>query len=338
MTMHSSRNYQRQSNDSDCKDCVEQDNATQKSINRERQRICDLLYGASSEVAKQEEKFTKENELYKQKKCMFLDTEDNYRRFRNLDIGVGTELVQTNESVKTNVATYTKWHKELNTTLKNIAKGLKDVKTKFSDLRKAADDLERCYEDSCNVAQRKALTGKGGDDCKDDSKPPDICKDAEKIIDELICMPKALTHDIDSLFKASADVVGIQIFSNIESLEPLQKTLDEDSKSFKGHIGDVVKLRESDMKKMQEELVKSVQEITKSAMERNNARSNFEGYYDATDFLCCPPCNCLKEINENVLCEPRLKQCQKDICDICEEVKETFCCEGKKEDEQDCAD
>jgi len=94
---------------------------------------------------------------------------------------------------------------------------------------------------------------------------------------------------------------------------------------------------------VQEELVKSVQEITKAAMDRNNARSNFEAYYDAADFLCCPSCGCLggddkrRYGNGNDLCEPRLKPCQDEICEICDEVKETFCCEPEDKKER-CAD
>ena len=58
---------------------------------------------------------------------------------------------------------------------------------------------------------------------------------------------------------------------------------------------DVVKIRETDMKNIQVELLKSVQEITKAAFNRNNARSDFEGFYDATDFLCCPDCECIEK-------------------------------------------
>src|SRR6266498_1798350 len=128
MSMQQSRNNPRPSNDPGCKDCIEKDNPTQKSISRERMTICNLLYDSSGELSRQEEKFDEEKKLYHQKKCLFVSIEDNYRRYRNLDISVGTELLQTNESVKANVATYNKWNKDLNTALKNIAKGIKDVK------------------------------------------------------------------------------------------------------------------------------------------------------------------------------------------------------------------
>ena len=91
-----------------------------------------------------------------------------------------------------------------------------------------------------------------------------------------------------------------------------------------------------------------VEEITKAAMDRNYERSNFEAYYDATDFLCCPSCECIGEgngdkrkyhsDNNGNYCEPKLKDCKDEICDICEEVKKTFCCEEEKKKDERCAD
>jgi hypothetical protein len=319
--------------DKDCKDCVDRDLPTQKVVNLERRGVCDKLYESASEVTKQEKKFEGENTVYNDKKCLFRYSEENYRRYRNLDITVGTELVQTNESVKANVTQLKDWNKKLYETLKNIAKGVKEVKAKTSDLKKAACDLDSCFKDSCNTAQRRALTGKSTEECKDQPKIPDACAGADGWIHELICMPKALATDIDSIFKSAYDVVGIQVFSNIDTLEPLQKVLDDRSKAFKTLIGEVVKTREGDLKKLQEDLVKSVQEITKSAMDRNNARSKFEGYYDAAKWLCCPKCRCLKQPDDK-LCEPRLKGSEECICEICGEVKVTFCCEEEQKPNQ----
>jgi hypothetical protein len=98
------------------------------------------------------------------------------------------------------------------------------------------------------------------------------------------------------------------------------------------------------MKTQQGGLVKSVQDITKAAMDRNNSRSSFEGYYDAVKFLCCPDCDCVTEndnCHEHWDCdkgkEPRLKDCEKRICDICDDVKQTFCCDPKEENEESAA-
>lgn len=310
-----------------CKDGGVKDLPTQIVISLERKPVCNELYESAAELFKQEKKFEGENTVYNERKCLFRYSEENYRRYRNLDIVLGTELGKTNEVVKENVTLYKDLNKKLSEKLKGIAKGVKEAKTKFGDLKKAACDLDSCLRDSCNQTQRRAITGKGNGDCPD-QEVIDACRDSDKTLTELVCMPKALSIDIDSIFKAAHDVVGIQVFTNIDTLEPLQKSLDEKAKAFKTHISDVVKARETDIKDLQTGLVKSVEEITKAAMARNNARARFEGLFDAAKFLCCPKCGCLKP-DDTRPCDPRLKPSEKCICDICEEVKKAFCCNDK---------
>lgn len=340
MNIQPSHNYN-QHKDPDCKepenDCGEKDTPTQKSINRERVKVCDLLYVSAGTTNQLQKRFDGANAVYGDMKSLFTKTEGNYQRYRNLEISVGTELLQTNELVKANVAAYNKLNKDLGAVLKNIAKSIKDVKSKFADLRDAGCKLDSCKKDSCNTSQWKALTGIAPNCPKED--PPEACKDAEKIFAELISKPNGLSLDIDSLFKSSHDVVGIQLFSNIESLDPLQKSLEEKAKVFEKHISETMKLRDVDIKKLQDDLVKSVQEITKAAIERNYERSNFEGYKDAAGFLCCPDCGCITNCHKDEetyrddikkycdhLSGPSLDCCEKDICDICEDVQKGFCC------------
>jgi hypothetical protein len=320
--------------DDGCEDCKDKDNATQSSINAIRINLCKQLYDSKGSVSQQETKFTGENEVFEEKKCMFLHTEENYRRYRNLEICVGTELLQTNDIIKTNVAKIKELNKNLNSTLVNLAKQIKEAKSKFGDLRTAADYLKRGYEDKCNADQKKALTGKTSENCDEPQNPPiDPCKDADNQINQLICIPQGLTKDIDYIFQASSDVVGIQIFSNIDSLEPLQAGLSDKSQKFEKLINDAMKTRKGNLDKLQDDLIVSVKSITAAAMARNSARSDFEGYFDTVDFLCCPHCDCVNE-NPNeeqkngdcMECAPRLKDCESRICEICDEVKTTFCC------------
>ena len=70
--------------EADPKDCIDKDNPTQKDITTERKKVCDILYYTSAETTStQEERFGEENKLYHQKKCLFVNTQDNYRRYRN---------------------------------------------------------------------------------------------------------------------------------------------------------------------------------------------------------------------------------------------------------------
>ena len=342
--------------DNGCKDCKDMDNATQVSITMNRNELCKLLYGSRGGVSKAETKFDGENDIYKEKKCIFLNTEKSYRKFRNFEITVGTELLQTNLSMKAGITQIKDWNKTLNTTLTTISKQVKELKVKFLELKEAACRLDDSYNDKCNITQVRALTGKAAENCPDPEQIPEACKDAEKQIKDLICRPKGLVFDINSIFQSSADVVGIQIFSNIDSLDQLHTDLTTKSSSFEKLISDAMKARKSELDKLQEELVNSVKAITQAAVVRNSERAKFEGYYDAADFLCCPECGCIKEDddhdhdhdhhekNDNNQrydhkndrrncedCPPRLKDCEDAICEICDDVKKTFCCEDKEE-------
>lgn len=321
-------------------DCGDDNNATQKSINTQRIAVCTLLYETEGNVEQQQTKFDGENEVFQEKKCMFLHTEENYRRYRNFEICAGTELLQTNDSLKKNVAGLNKLNTDLNKALTDISKQIKDVKSKFADLKTAACKLDDSVIDKCNAAQWKALTGKTGENCNEDPKTPiDPCKNTETEINSLICLPKGLGKDIDYIFQASADVVGIQLFSNIDTLDPLQKTLSDKSNDFEKMVSATMKTRKGELDKLQDDLVASVKSITQAAMDRNSTRSDFEGLKAAATFLCCPPCKCITvtpvstdntgKDNGKKECNPRLQACGSHICDICKEVQITFCCDSQ---------
>lgn len=331
--IHSSKNHQ---ND-DCGNCEEKDTPTQRSINSARKKYCDELYVTAGAVGKYETQYEGQVAVYNDKKCLFVWTEGNYRRYRNTEMGIVTELLQSNELIKTNVSNYMVWSSELSSGLKNIVKSVKDLKTKLGDLRDAACKLESCINDDCNCTQMAILTGEVGENCdekdeeSEDNRPKE-CEDSKEILDDLICMPKALGFDAGYLLKSSSDVMGIQVFSNIGTLEPLQKTFSDEAKAFGKLIQETTKKRESDLKKAQDDLIKSVQETTKTASGLYNERSDFEGLMCTTKFICCPSCDCVKDDEGD--CEPRLGKCKEEICDICDKVKDTFCdCSCAEEEE-----
>ena len=128
--------------DCGCKDCKEMDNATQVSINLNRSDICSKLYDAKALVTKSETKFEGEKHLYHEKKCLFVRTEANYQRYRNFEIVVGSEILQTNDTIKANVTQIRDWNKALNTTLTTLFKQIKDAKWDYDLTKIAAKDPE----------------------------------------------------------------------------------------------------------------------------------------------------------------------------------------------------
>lgn len=312
-------------------ECVETSYNTQKAINKERIKYCDAVYVAAGEVNKWEKSYAGETNIYKRRKCMFRWTEKNFQRYRNTEITLGTELMQTTEIIRGNVAEYTKWGTDLSASLKNIFKAVKDSKAKIGELRKAADDLHHSKTDTVYDTEWTILTGKSPSKCGEPGNEPpndypEKCRDIDKTVSELICMPSALDKDINSIFKSSSEIIGIQVFSNLSRVDTLQKNLAEKAKAFDGYLQEVIKARDGDMKKMQEALVKSVQETTKAAGSLYTARSSFEGIFDSTRYFCCPKCGCVSTVDDN--CKPRLADCECEICKICGQVKNTFCNEG----------
>src|SRR5687767_912673 len=92
-------------------ECKQDDtNATQIVVNRERNKYCLQLYEAKGATSQQETKFAGETEIYNDITCLFNHTEENYRRYRNLEITTGTEMLATTESIKGNVDKIKKWN------------------------------------------------------------------------------------------------------------------------------------------------------------------------------------------------------------------------------------
>jgi len=309
-------------------DCEERDNATQKKINAVKKIYCTNLTTSRDNVKKLEIAYHGKETLYKKKERKFLRTQDNLQRYVNTEISMGSQLMQANKRITTNVTSYKTWDDNLATALKGIFTTIKDVKSKVGDLRDAAVKLENSLNDSCSTAQWCIITGRNPDNCKDEpgNQPPpnpqEGCKDAEEIIKLLVCMPKALAFDIDSIFKASSDIIGIQKFGNIASLVSLQAELSTRATDFDTILQTTIKTRKTDLDNTQKDLVQSLADRTDSIVDLYNQRCDYEGVYKTVSEICCPKCGCVEIGKGN--CDPRLDNCLCEICDICGEVRNTF--------------
>jgi hypothetical protein len=307
-------------------DCEEKDNATQRKINAVKKVYCTSLGTSRDNVNKLEIAYDGKETLYKKKERKFLRTRDNLARYVNTEISMGSQLMQANKRITTNVAGYKTWDDNLSAALKSIFATVKDVKTRVADLRDAAVRLENSLNDSCSAAQWSIITGKDPDTCKDDNPPPpnpqEGCKDAEEILRLLVCMPKALAFDIDSVFKASSDIIGIQKFGNISSLVGLQTELSARTVDFDTLLQNTIKTRKTDLDNAQKDLVQSLADRTDSIIDLYNQRCDYDGVYHTVSEICCPKCGCVAAGKGN--CEPRLDDCLCEICEICGEVRDTF--------------
>ncbi|HMC85745.1 MAG TPA: hypothetical protein VKI61_09470 [Chitinophagaceae bacterium] len=306
----------------DIPDCIEKDNETQQKINAVKKIYCQNLETAGDEIETLKIGYDANEKIYKSKERRYLSTRENFQRYINTEISMGSQLVQSNEKMKTSIASYKTWDDSLAAQVTLIFKTVKDVKTKMGDLREAAGKLENSKSDSCSSSQWCIITGKS--DCKDDTQQTvetEGCKDIEKVIELLFEMPNALSVDIDAIFKSSSDIIGIQKFCNTGSLVVLQDSLYTNAKAFDKFLMDTITLRKTDLDARMLELKAALADRTASVMDIYSQRCNYAGIHSTLKKICCPKCGCVQSTDD---CKPRLEECAEDICDICGEVKFAF--------------
>ena len=315
------------------KDCMGKNAPTNKSIKSMKDTYCSTLEGLLGDLSQAEENFSGLQTAFEQKKCVFVKTEKNYRVFRNLELGVGIELLQANEEIKKNAATYVTDNTNLAKALSNVKDAAKAAKAKFADLLEYAHKLDACSNDSCNATQMHILTGRKYENCEGKKPPepgnrPSDCDDAGEIFDRLVSVPESLYKDIGVIFNSSYEIVGIQTFTNIAGLATLQGNVYTNSQAFEGWIKDRMTNGGTSVITAQTDLTTAIKALTTAGYVLYNKRVEVDAVNGTKDYLCCTECDCVKEDCEDD--SDRLKECKCEICDICTEVTQIYC----REEEQ----
>jgi hypothetical protein len=140
---------------------------------------------------------------------------------------------------------------------------------------------------------------------------------------------KVLSVDVACLLNGAADIVGIQTFSNIAALTAQQTNLAAASANFKTAISTASKARATDLGTLQTDLTGSLTDATVAGINRFTKVSDCDAAYYTLEFLCHKDCECVEPRKEGE-CEPRLHECECKICEICKDVKNTYCDEKMK--------
>jgi hypothetical protein len=317
--------------------------ATKRTIKQIKDTYCESLKVLTGELSQSEVTYEGYVRAYHRKKCSFIKTEKNYRIVRNLELKVGIELIQSSEEIKKNVASYIKINDDLVKALKDVLTTAKDAKAKFGELRDAASKLDASRKDSCNASQMIILGCKSGEECGDkkdndqhDNKP-EACDNVCEILDDLVEVPETLAKDIDIIFTSAAEILGIQSFSNIKTLDKFQQDFGTAAKAFDDVVAEKMKAGATATTKAQEELTAAIKTLTTSGHALYNKRNEIETDDDTKDFLCHHDCDCIRDCgcddegddkgeNDNDRNKKdRFKKCKCEICDICKEVKDIYC-------------
>lgn len=324
----------------DIPDCNERDNATQLTINDQKKIYCQNLKDDESNIQILKIGYESNERIYKSKERRFLSTGDNYQRYLNTEVSMGSQLVQANEKLKANVGNYKAWDDSLAKSLKDIFATVKTAKAKMSDLRDAASKLENSRKDSCNMSQWNLITGKieKEKEKEKEEKPPatraetEACRDVEEAIEMIFCMPKALSADVDSIFKSSSDTIGIQKFCNTGSLVPLHQTLYTNVQDFDTLLINTIVVRKADLEARQQELKEALKNRTGFVMDLYTLRNDYASIHTTLKKICCPTCGCVVEELGN--CEARLEKCENGVCEICGEVRIILTKEETQQEQQ----
>ncbi|OYD42761.1 hypothetical protein [Sphingobacterium cellulitidis] len=306
---------------------------TQKNLYQIKEDYCNRLKGKLGELSESE--VTKDGTLmmYEKKKCVFVKTEKNYQMLRNLELKVGVELIQASDEIKKNVASSILQNDTLLAALKAVSMTAKNAKVAFANLRESAAKLDAGMNDSCNSGQLKIL-GCSSENCNDNEKLaesnqlPNECQDACRVLQKLVEKPIELSQEIDIICNSVSDIIGIQSFSNIKSLEKFQQDFATNAKTFDDLILSQIINATAGLKKSQDDLTLAIKSQTQSSYALYNKRNELETLVEVKDYLCCHKCNCIGDCgcNEGSNDENnRFKKCKCDICDICKEVTEIYC-------------
>jgi hypothetical protein len=307
------------------KKCVENDGpvgAILAAIVKEDCEKLKVLIGSLTEVERTRRGLRRINES---KKCCLVETEHNYQLYRNLELGVGVELVQACTEIKNDVAGYIVLNTGLAETLKKLVTKLKEAKEKFRELKKAADDLDTCSKDKCSCTQMAILVGEEyKSDKRDTVRKEPACETAAETIRRLVDNPETYLHDIGIALNAAADVAGIQTFMNIESLKPFQESFTASATAFESYIKERMTKGAEDLKTCQTELEASTVELVKADYILYRKRNEADGEKETIEYLCCHKCGCVDD-SQGENGKNRLKDCKEKICEICDKAEGIYC-------------
>ncbi|HEY2720696.1 MAG TPA: hypothetical protein VGI82_03165 [Chitinophagaceae bacterium] len=302
------------------------------SIKAKREAYCQQIKSKSGDLQKLEENRNGLIVVYEHKKCRFVKTEKNYRILRNLELSVGIELIKAADNISTNITTYTGFNTSLVKALNDLVQSAKSAQAKFGDLRVSAETLAAATKNSCNRTQMTLLTGEIHEDCKEGPLPgkrPDDCRDAGRVLEELIAKPAHLCMDIDAVLSTAVDVLGIQTFSNINSLsQTFLPSIKTSAKTFDDFINDRIKASTTELTTAQTALSDSAKAVIDVEYQVFNSRIDLEVDNGVKEFLCHPPCDCITEG------EGSFKDCKCKICDISRDVAFIYKRETKEQQPQ----
>ncbi len=219
------------------------------------------------------------------KVCILLKSEEASRFYRNLDLYAAIDATCTIEGIQKNVDEQIKKSDDLSKALAEASKLIKGIKDKAAELKAKACDLDTQLNDDCNKEQLRILNCNFYERC---GYKEGLNKDNAFFLTagDLIKNAKAISTQASKTFNASAEISGIQTFSNVKSLKDMAKSLVDTIKAFKTDVDTNVKDRAGDVGKAQEDLAKTIKDLATKTLEEHKVTASYEGVAFTLDFVC----------------------------------------------------
>ncbi len=208
--------------------------------------------------------------------CSLTKAQKTNNLYLDLDNCLALESFKATELIQKNLDGYAKKDDDLAKLLKDTSKTIGELKTKLEDAHKAA-----CAMNICLVNR---LTTEGVEPSAEVTAIIDQAKAIEVKAGEL-------DKDGQTAFDSIVSISGMQTFLDLDGLKPFGKSLTEAAKAFKTLVDANIKSTAEDVKKLQTELSKILEERTLSEYAFYTESVTESGLETTRKELCEVPCD-----------------------------------------------
>ena len=263
---------------------------TMEIINKCIEDLCDEIEGYQAEKEACEILWEADEESKKYKICCFVKSEKALETYTNLDLCVGIGAQAQAKLIGDNVKNYSQEDSDLESSLKDAIKSIKEVKSILADASDKACKLDRCVEEEerCNPDILKTIK-KGVSNFND--KIERVKKHPRKCYDLAV-----------RAFDGGVDVAGIQSFTDLNSLVKIGADLITSIDAFKGDIETNIKKSSDELLKGKIDLTTILQDLEKIIYKKCSTETDLLGTDASKDFIKDPACDDCDEHDLERLC------------------------------------
>ncbi|MEL6675725.1 MAG: hypothetical protein AAFR61_26190 [Bacteroidota bacterium] len=268
----------------------------QEILQNYRDKLIPLFEAASGEFRAEKTNLDAEEKVLQYNTCMLVKSTQTNRFYQNIDNYVCAGAHKETELLKTLIDESVVQSTDIGAKLQGLAKTIKEMKNRFSDVKDAACKLmdclneeERCKKDNYRKLKAGITAGDGKKDLEGSIN--DIAEQSEKTLAAAL-----------EAFDAGVEVSGIQTFTNVDSLVSFASTSEQQMKGFRDDVLANTKDADKDKVADQEAYTSTAQKLSEVSDKYERAGQTRHGLRDTIIFASNPekPKESLQEICKKV--------------------------------------